>query len=894
MKNMKQKMASSILSKYKQKEPWGNGFVFYPKRDRKSTSIKIPWDLYPKFIKEFSSYINSENYKNEQLYEFCNQGELISLRYVFIFEFTDPDLKKLDESFYDELYPILKSNIENNLKTKDEENLCCVCQSEIENGIMISEICFPMIRANVEFFNAVMKPSLCTQMSKMNLRKNLPSFRNDWIQIIEDMSYLNHVYGTPYKENFPIPIFLNVWSNDGKIDDNISGNFSVTNNIILIDKCGDGIDYNDYEDIIQFVITNIYSKDTSMEIVSESKEFITDETENGNPESNNQEDILNSIFNLLPEELLDDPLNQYLISRCVFNIYCEDDESRVNEAEEFLSNNCKIDVDWTNIFRKFKSAPIIERYLSVRTIGFLIKSHNSKKYEEWHNTWVRFAIEKAAKDIIEIDIAEILYRYFWLNYLTVGVKDWYVFKPNGTTLINCGSSTNFSKRIGEVVKFINEYKEEIKSNVGSGLSTPIKVGGLDHETRVSNIGKIIKTMGSSRGISNLTRLCFVKFHREDVDKSFDTNFKLFAWNNTIVEIYNEKINIRPGKMEDFITMKSDITYRKGYYSFDDPNVKALMYWFKQVFGSKELIDYFLKICSSFLYGRNIEKYVYVFCGGGDNSKSMICKLLQKVLSTMAVDLPSSVLTDNAQKSCFGTEVAQAKGARAAFVSEPEESIPFQGNLVKRLSGGDRIFARKLYQDNNGFDPMFKIIIQANEVPRNENADAAVKNRYNILPFSATYTFDPPESEEEQFERRIFKKDLKFEQKIDNYLEPMAWLMCEYFNKYMEEKIIAPKEVLDFNEKYWSRTDPYRRFVIETYEKTNSPGDKISLNDVYSKFKIWFAINMKSQKSSAGTKISFQRYVSATDIFGQPSSKNIWSGWKLAVMEDDVKSDDGII
>ena len=130
-------------------------------------------------------------------------------------------------------------------------------------------------------------------------------------------------------------------------------------------------------------------------------------------------------------------------------------------------------------------------------------------------------------------------------------------------------------------------------------------------------------------------------------------------------------------MEDFVTMSSEIPYCPNNYSMDHSDVKALLLWFRMVFIEEELIDYFLKICASFLYGRNIEKCIYAFCGKGDNSKSMICKILQKVLSVMAVDFPVSVLTDDKQTGTFGPEVAQAKGARVAFIAEPEDSIPFK-------------------------------------------------------------------------------------------------------------------------------------------------------------------------------------------------------------------------
>ncbi len=115
---------------------------------------------------------------------------------------------------------------------------------------------------------------------------------------------------------------------------------------------------------------------------------------------------------------------------------------------------------------------------------------------------------------------------------------------------------------------------------------------------------------------------------------------------------------------------------------------------------------------------------------------------------MFLDTIAWVLGDYAQtapmetfaKSNFdrhSTEIAMLWGARLVTVSETEEGRAWAESRIKQLTGGDRISARFMWQDNFTFTPQFKLMFIGNNQPRLENTDAAERRRFNMMPFDRT-------------------------------------------------------------------------------------------------------------------------------------------------------------
>lgn len=892
---MKVKMSDKIIKSHYTTRVHKPGAHFIQKGNGPQKTFKIGWENYISFISKFGEHTQSKSFDNVHIYEESQENEEITLRVNLIFDFNK-EQAEIDNEHIGIILRYVGEVIFDCLEIEGTEAASCVCVGKKEK-ISVLEYIFPTIKIKYSYYNETMLPKICENLSSATIKSYIPEFKGDWERVLQPMSNINHFYGCEYAKDFPIPIFKGIWTSDGMFtgDDDVRDSFSVRGNYLLINNCSTELkNFNEEEceNVLPFILTSFYAQHVT---IPKEKEFIVSSF-SSEISSSSEIDMIYHLFPLISQERFNNPMHCYQIGRCVFNIFKKEEN-----GIEFLIDSVKQKVNWEKLWEKYSKNTGVEDFLSIRTIAYYAKSDNPTLYNHWHAEWMKESVEKSY-GLVGMDIAEVMYRYFWLDYLTIGSTNgktiWYRMSDKNNRLVRCiGDGENsFTNKFSEMTQFYSRCLKESADDIGSILGTSSSEKKMSIADKTKAIASIIKKIGSKSGQKEMEHHCSKRFNREGVDQYFDDNPNLIAWSNVVTEIYENNIYCRQGKMEDFLTMSCEIGYYPKKYHINHPDIKALLYWFKMVFIIEDVIEYFLKMCASFLYGRNIEKSIYAFCGRGDNSKTMICKLLQKVLGVMAVDLPVSTLTDDKQDKEFGSSIAQAKGARAGFVAEPEDSIPFQGNLMKRLSGGDRIFARKLYTDGASFIPMFKIIIGCNDVPRIENADKAVQDRLKILPFPSKFTDDAPEDVEEQFRLKRFPKDDQFEEKIDSFREPMAWLMGHYFYKYRTEKLKLPDAVIEYNKKYWDRNDPYKRFVNENYEYTGNTNDMLPITKTYTAFKSWFMTNMNARKKGVPEINIFEKHLSSPELMGEPNAKRIWTGWRSVLCDADTRKsnrNDGI-
>src|SRR5205823_5889427 len=90
------------------------------------------------------------------------------------------------------------------------------------------------------------------------------------------------------------------------------------------------------------------------------------------------------------------------------------------------------------------------------------------------------------------------------------------------------------------------------------------------------------------------------------------------------------------------------------------------------------------------------------------------------------------------KAEHATEQAQLFGMRLVVASESEQGARLKESLVKSLTGGERIRARRMREDFWEFDPTHKIILQTNYKPRVRGTDEGIWRRLRLVPFVARF------------------------------------------------------------------------------------------------------------------------------------------------------------
>lgn len=526
--------------------------------------------------------------------------------------------------------------------------------------------------------------------------------------------------------------------------------------------------------------------------------------------------------------------------------------------------------------------------LTEKTIGRFAREDLPEQYQEWHQAWCQNSLVEALSGI-HFDVAEAIWRVFWLDFTCSGFtkQAWYRFDK--THLKKMDDAVYLRKAIiDELIPIYRRIRLE-----ASQQSLPLSGEDNDKkqlETFIKQIGNLIKNLGNPDYQTTVINMCREKFYVENFDKLCDANPKLTAHVNCVIECCDDGAYVRPGKPEDYITLCSHTPYLANL-SWEHPLVVELMTWFQQCFPDKELLHYFLKDSSAMLLGRNTEQLFRVWCGEGDNSKSMIVKLFQAVLGMYCIDLPMEIFM-KIRGDSFTPELAQARGAHVSFLAEPYPDEDIQVGRSNRFNVSDRMIARMCKEHGGSMGTFFKFVLMCNRPPIIPAADKTLQDCFRILPFLSTWLRSGyPEDPIEQMKQRKFKMDPFFENRIPELAQAFLWVMVEYFPKYSAEGLKPPKIIVDYTQRHWEENDPYTKFIQEciTYAYVSDQNElkiddtqNITATDLYRHFKVWYkemypGANCISQKD-------FAREMKQSQRLGPQNSKKRWVGIRVNVAQ----------
>jgi putative DNA primase/helicase len=88
-----------------------------------------------------------------------------------------------------------------------------------------------------------------------------------------------------------------------------------------------------------------------------------------------------------------------------------------------------------------------------------------------------------------------------------------------------------------------------------------------------------------------------------------------------------------------------------------------------------------------------------------------------------------------------TELADLFGKRLVICQETGDGRRLNEPLMKWLTGGDRLRARRMREDAWEFDPSHKIILVSNYKPEIHGTDTGVWRRVRLVPFTVTFEGD---------------------------------------------------------------------------------------------------------------------------------------------------------
>ncbi len=409
-------------------------------------------------------------------------------------------------------------------------------------------------------------------------------------------------------------------------------------------------------------------------------------------------------------------------------------------------------------------------------------------------------------NVSEKGLAELFAKHCQGDYVYCK-KTWYEFKGHYWEEVD--EAINLKKKILEtlvpLLKKVRQQQQDMSRRDADNDDD------ISHEKK-DKIAAVISKLETVTFLNCVVEACKLSFHDQNFDKKLDKDAYLIGFENGV---YDLKENIfRRGYPSDLIVNHMQIEYKE--FTDTDDQVLEVLQFFERVFPNPNIRRYFMDIMSEIFVGYNHRKHVYFLTGGGDNGKSMTQKFFEKMLGPLSIKVPTTILTSKKPAVGAATEelARSGGGVRTMWLEEPDPDEELRQGLLKQLSGNDAFYSRGLYKNGKEIEPMFKMFIVCNTLPKFEHGgDDATWNRARVIKFESTFTTNPPPTPEEQLLAKKFPRDNTLDQRIPKLSQALAWILLEHRKL---PRIDDPIEVTASTAEYREENDIYAQFLSICY------------------------------------------------------------------------------
>lgn len=285
--------------------------------------------------------------------------------------------------------------------------------------------------------------------------------------------------------------------------------------------------------------------------------------------------------------------------------------------------------------------------------------------------------------------------------------------------------------------------------------------------------------------------------------------------------------LRPHQQEDLLTKLCPAAF----------NPDAESYWWDRfleaIFGGRQsLIDFCRRYFGYSVTGSVREQILLILWGTGSNGKST---LLNALMDTLGSDYTLKAVADLLlvkKNESHPTERADLFGKRFVVCVETADGRGLNEALVKEMTGGDRIRARRLYEDFWEFIPTHKPALCTNHKPRVRGSDHAIWRRMALLPFGVQF-WNPDKNETGPEETR---QDKSLPEKLAKESEGiLAWLVRGCL-EWQRDGLKMPPEVMLATSEYQQEQDSFGAFITENCVVADAC--RVRAGELYSCYREW--------------------------------------------------------
>lgn len=491
--------------------------------------------------------------------------------------------------------------------------------------------------------------------------------------------------------------------------------------------------------------------------------------------------------------------------------------SSQSEADMAFANDLAF---WTN--RDFSKMDSIFRNSSLYRSKWDEKRSNS--------TYGNDTLTKAISDCTNVFVPRERDEEFNLYLLEDDVKK---IEKKFFSYDDTGNAQRFTDAYGEVIRYSyirkNWYffdgkiwlidqqgmvKTLIDRVIGKMKDEPVYVPpGADEEELQKSFNKHLKNSRSSRGKTNMIKesehLLPIQPHEFDADPD-------------LFNVQNGYLELKTGKLQEheknkYFTKISSVEYT------DKIDCPMWLEFLNQIFDEdKPLINYMQRAIGYSLSGSTEEQMMFILYGNGRNGKSVFLDIITEMFGSYATNIQPQTIMVKQQSGGANSDIARLNGARLVTTTEPNEGVRLDEGLVKQLTGGDKVTARFLYENEFDFIPQFKLWMATNHKPIIRGTDDGIWRRMAIIPF----TVQIPEN----------KVDKRLKHKLRRELKAILNWAVEGYMLWRKDGLQEPQTIKDQRKEYRGEMDVVEAYIEDCCIRNENA--KTQAKPLYQSYREW--------------------------------------------------------
>lgn len=274
--------------------------------------------------------------------------------------------------------------------------------------------------------------------------------------------------------------------------------------------------------------------------------------------------------------------------------------------------------------------------------------------------------------------------------------------------------------------------------------------------------------------------------------------------------------LRPHRREDLLTKLVPVEY--------NPKARAPRWeqFLREVFEDDEEAIAAVQRAVGYTLTGDTSEQVFFFCHGtGANGKTSLLNILRELLGEYATWTPFSTFQSGGEARGHSDQLMDLEGRRLVVSAEKRTVGKLSEDVLKVLAGQEPITGSRKYERTRTFQPVCKVWLAANTLPRVDDVTDGFWRKVVLIPFARRFP-------EEQQDRRLAEK-LRGE-----LAGILAWGVQGCL-AWQRDGLQVPKKFLQARDDWRHENDPLADFLDEC---PREPSAQVLVSDLFAAYQTW--------------------------------------------------------